>query len=326
VITHNSDASSGNEGGGAIYADGSATIINNTISNNSVTGYTSRAGGIFFDWGDTSKLINNTITNNSALGMNGCGGAIFCYQYCSPAFTNNTIANNQAGQDGGALYCYNNANPTFRNCILYGNKTSQDSNQVYLYDEASDPDFYYCDVQRGVAGFNLNGNFYTGNYQNNINSNPLFNWPSQGSGTGYNGVIADWSESGLSPCINAGDPAGTYPDKDKAGNPRVVENRIDMGAYEDQFLVGFPGTDFHQQTVVCPNPFNSSTVIYFRTTTADGTLRIFDAYGKTLKIIPGISGDHVRIGRGNLPAGVIYYEIMTGNKPFARGKLMIIDQ
>jgi hypothetical protein len=180
-------------------------------------------------------------------------------------------------------------------------------------------------VQRGLADFNLNGNFYTGNYQNNINRNPLFNSPSNGSGPGFDGVNADWSESGHSPCINAGDTAGTYTDKDKAGQPRVVENRIDIGAYEDQFMVGLGNSDRPEQPVACPNPFKNSTVIHFRTIITDGTLRIIDIYGKTLKIITPVNSDEIRIERGNLPSGVYYFEILDGHKSMTNGTFIVID-
>jgi hypothetical protein len=67
-----------------------------------------------------------------------------------------------------------NSNPAVRNAIFYGNTATLSGAQVYLLDDNCDPNFYYCDVQGGTTAFELNGNFYTGTYQNNINSNPLF--------------------------------------------------------------------------------------------------------------------------------------------------------
>ena len=116
-----------------------------------------------------------------------------------------------------------------RNCILYGNIASTSGLQVFLNDDGSDPNFYYCDVQGATVAFELNGNFYTGSYSNNINTNPLFVSPSSGNGSGYNGLTADWSLQSTSPCIDKGDPAfNTYPSTDIAGNPRVNVCRVDI--------------------------------------------------------------------------------------------------
>jgi predicted outer membrane repeat protein len=315
----------GEGGGGGIFASGTGTLINNTISNNSATSTVSRGGGIYFYWHDYSTLIDNTFTNNDATNTDGCGGAIYCDIECNPTFTNNTIANNYAAQDGGAIYCNTTCNPVFRNCIIYGNKTLADSNQVYLYAEDCDPDFYYSDIQRGVAGFGLNGNFYTGTYQNNISKKPVFSWPSQGAGSGYNGVTANWAESGYSPCINAGDSTGSYPATDKNGNPRIVDNRIDMGAFEYQYQVGIKNTGFLQNPAVIPNPFTTSAVIYFKTNIPSASLWIYDSSGKIVQIIQNFSGDHIRIERGTLPEGIYQFEVISGNDRLGTGKFVVSD-
>lgn len=222
TITDNQ--SNSGTGGAGILSASNATISYNTISNNASN--SANGGGMYCK--NNQTIVGNTITNNSASNGGGISfdGGIF-------SLTNNTIANNSAVK-GGALYCENTSTPTFRNCIIYGNTASTSGAQVYLYDEPSDPNFYYCDVQGGTAAFDANGNFYTGTYQNNINANPLFVSPSGGSGTGFNGVTADWSLQSGSTCIDSGDPNGIYPTTDKAGNPRVSGCKIDMGAYEYQ--------------------------------------------------------------------------------------------
>ncbi len=234
--------------GGGIYCYYSSSIIsNNIISNNRADPY---GGGIYCE-NSSPTISNNTISNNTTFYL---GGGIFCFYYSTPAITNNTIANNDA-DIGGALYCLDHSDPILRNTILWGNTAFTSGAQVYLYDEASDPNFYYCDVQGGSAGFELNGNIYTGVYQNNIDSDPLFVLPSGGSGTGYDGVTADWSLQSNSPCINTGDPGGTYPATDIAGNPRVFDGRIDIGAYEYQWPI-FTASVSQTEFEVYPNPTN----------------------------------------------------------------------
>ncbi len=326
IIIENITNYSGGCGAG-IYLNATATIINNTISNNIATGNDCCGGGLYIAGNDASTILNNTITNNTADYSNdGLGGGIYFSGHSSTTLTNNTIANNLAGQSGGAAYFYSSLNPVFRNCIIYGNVANGDQNQVYLYDEPSDPDFFFCDIQGGVAGFNTNGNFYTGVYSNNIDQNPVLVWPSAGSGYLFNGETADWSESQWSPCINAGDPSGTYPDTDKQGNPRVVDGRVDIGAYEYQWPVGTNPRLFQNQASAVPNPAVNFTIIHFNDQISYGSLKIFDSYGKSIRSLSGISGDHVRIERENLPAGYYLYEILEPGKPTLNGKLIFIDE
>ena len=234
TITNNTISYNGTIG--IIELNSNSTIANNTISNNP-------SGGISCT-NSNSTITNNTISNNTS--SNG-GGINF--NNSSPTITNNTIANN-AGVTGGALYFDYTSSPTFRNNILWGNTASSSGAQVFINDAGSSPNFYYCDVQGGKAAFAAYLGFYTGTYQNNINIDPKFVAPSGGSGIGFDGVAANWSLQISSPCIDMGDPATLTPATDKAGNPRVIICRIDMGAYEYQnglpFLVSVS-----KQNILC---------------------------------------------------------------------------
>ncbi len=223
LISHNS--SSGIWGGW-----GNSIIAYNNISNNS-------GSGILCAYSN-AIISNNIISNNSSGGE---GGGICCNDYSTPIIINNVIINNSASYGGGICFhnTNSNKNPNLYNTIIWGNTASSGGSQVYLGDEENDPNFYYCNVQGGSAAFDVNGNTYTGTYQNNLNADPLFVAPSGGSGTGYNGIIADWSLQNISPCIDAGNPFDTvqlfkYPATDIAGNIRVTVCRIDIGAYEYQ--------------------------------------------------------------------------------------------
>jgi hypothetical protein len=237
-------------GGGIYCIYGNPNIINNTIT--SSTAY--YGGGIYCGYNNQS-IINNNISNNQAYYI---GGGVYCVEsnpniinciisnntsdiegggiYCvegNPSIINSTISNNNAIR-GGALFCLSNGNPSFTNCILWGNTASGAGDQVYLYDEQSDPNFYFCDIHGSESAFELNGNFYSGHYENNIDADPLFVLPSDSSGNGFNGLAADWSIQNTSPCIDSGDPTMTSQSTDITGNPRVTVCRIDMGAYEYQ--------------------------------------------------------------------------------------------
>ena len=211
-------------------------ISYNTISNNEAHGSAGGGGGISLNNGASPVISNNTITNNRTMSLLGGGGGIYI-KGGNPAINSNTISNNDAFTGGGLCFT-NGANPILLNCIVWGNEAGTSGNQVFLEDEPSDPSFVYCDIQDSDTAFGLNGNTYIGQYQNNLSIDPLFYSPSAGSGIDYDGSIADWSLECSSSCINAGKPDGVYPSVDKAGNPRVNDNRIDLGPYEFQLVAG----------------------------------------------------------------------------------------
>lgn len=285
--------------GGGIWCNGSnAEITGNTISNNSAP----FGGGINSSGGDPT-IVNNTITNNTS----DEGGGILCTN-SNPIITNNTIANNSALK-GGALFCQYGSSPTLRNTILWGNNASTSGQQVNLSDEGSDPNFYYCNVQSGVGAFEMNFNIYTGTYLNNIDLIPNFVAPSTGYGIGYNGVTADWSLQDGSPCINAGDPGGIYPATDKAGNPRVVESIIDIGAYEYQWPVGIYPVNNQDDLLIYPNPAVDYIVIE---NPPKSKIEISNINGQIIKTI---NNDFIKkvIYIGNLSSGVYMIKAITNN-------------
>ncbi len=348
IITNNTISNnSADYNGGGIYLDAgsSSNVSNNIISYNSA--YLNGGGLICFSNITSPEISNNSICNNSS----GNGGGIECYPESNPIIsnnvisnnsasaagggidfsgtsailTNNTIVNNLSNSKGGALSCSNGSNPTLRNCILYGDSVYQTAGEVYLQDEASDPNFYFCNVAGGNLGFDLNGNFYTGVYQNNIDSNPLFVAPSLGSGIFFNGVTANWSLQSSSPCIDAGDPAGTYPATDLAGNPRVVGSQIDIGAYEYQGTTGIANNDLKNNISIFPNPFNSFTTIQFQTQVDFIGLYIYNIYGQKIKTINNLSGNKVEIFRDNLPNGIYFIRLLQHDKVIVTGKIIISE-
>jgi len=156
----------------------------------------------------------------------------------------------------------------FYNTILWGNNALV-GDQVYLEDDNVDPDFYYCDVEGDSAGFESEEYWnvtYTGIYENNINEDPAFVSPSAGAGTSYDGLAADWSLLAASPCINAGTPDTTglsLPPNDLGGDPRIVGDTIDIGAYEYQTEVFINNVlNKISDILVFPNPAGDFVKIY----------------------------------------------------------------
>jgi photosystem II stability/assembly factor-like uncharacterized protein len=304
TISYNSSCYTG---GGINCNGGNLSINNNRISNNTAS---NNGGGIYCSGsGGSLSINNNSISNNTALG----GGGI-AFDGSSITIFNNTIANNSAA-NGGALCCKNTSNPNLNNCILWGNTASTSGAQVFLNDEASDPNFYYCDVQGSSAAFELNGNFYTGIYQNNMNADPKFVSPSGGSGTGFNGIIADWSLQNTSPCIDAGDPDNTYSSTDIAGNPRVNVCRIDIGAYEYQIGIPFVVSLSITQPIIC----NSSATGEITASVSGGTLPYTYLWsnGETTPIISGLVAGTYTVTVYTASYGCVVTKDITLSQPLA---------
>jgi hypothetical protein len=258
-------------GGGIFCYSGNNTVTYNIITNNQ-----SASGAGIYCLQQDPVVSNNLIANNTATGSTGKGGGILCYGN-NPSFTNNTIVNNSAPK-GGGIYFGGTTTANVVNCILYGN-TALDGNEVYLQDQTSAPNFDHCDIEGGTASFGLNGNVYLGNFTNNISSNPNFVSPASGSGVSFPGQSADWSLLSISPCINSGNAAGSYPLIDLAGNNRIFNSVIDIGAYEFQGPNDVLTKDLQQEVLIYPNPSNGTFFVINRNNN-EQQIQITDVNGK----------------------------------------------
>lgn len=177
--------------------------------------------------------------------------------------------------------------PVLVNDIIYGNNAPS-GEQVYIWDVYSAPEFYYCNIQGGTAAFGgTGGSGFDSPYLNNIDTLPGF--------SGYQPY--PWSLVENSPCINAGNPDTTslmLPDHDLAGNPRVIDNRIDISAYENPS--GINGIINPEPELVfnCyPNPFREQTTFNFRENlNGPVNIRITDISGKEVLLLNGIESGH----------------------------------
>ena len=215
--------SAGYVGGGMANSLSSPTVTNCTFVGNSA-GYL--GGGMANDF-SSPTVTNCTFTDNSA-GQR--GGGMCNYYSSSPTLTNCTFTGNSAEEHGGGMYNWDyNSSPTVTNCILWANSPEQ----VYA-DGGSSPVITYSDIQGG----------WEGNGHSNIDIDPNFvddgHWDDNGTpGNPWDDfwVDGDYHLSPDSPCIDTGDPNYILDPNnptDLDGNPRIVNDIIDMGAYEVQ--------------------------------------------------------------------------------------------
>ena len=76
---------------------------------------------------------------------------------------------------------------------------------------------------------------------------------------------------------------------------------------------------------IFPNPFNSSTTIQFNSTINNGELNFYNIDGQKIKTINNISGDQIKIEKGNLSFGIYFYELKQGRENISTGKFIITN-
>ncbi|MBL7895679.1 MAG: right-handed parallel beta-helix repeat-containing protein [Bacteroidia bacterium] len=300
-------------GGGGIYVYGTnISIHHNYIINNRTT---ICGGGIFINNGDPD-IHNNVICNN----FGSIGGAVFSMYNCKAQLTNNTIANNDSNK-GGAVYCHSTSTINIKNCIIYGNTAAIAGNQFYLTDEASDPNITYSDIEGGTAAFDLNGGFYTGNYANNINANPQFFFPTSGSGISFNALTANWSLPYVSPCVNSGDPTGSYPATDILGNARIMFGTIDMGALEC-IITSIKESDLNQHITVFPNPNNGKIFLNSEHYLENAEIIINSSIGSQMHQ-QNLESNLTSVDLSFLPKGIYFLSIYSNKQKIGTHKIIL---
>jgi CSLREA domain-containing protein len=236
VTAGNADGS-GNQGtGGGIYNnDGSPTISNVTLSNNSA----GQGGGIYNNHtstGSSPTLTNVTFDSNSA----SYGGGLYNLANSNAILTNVTFYNNHASPRGGAIY-NNNSTPVLTNVTFGANTAPGGGSAIYLdYGNPiiQDSIFWGSGLTVGnesaiISDTIVQGGCPAGVTCNNVlNVDPLLG-PLQNNG----GDTPTMALGVGSPAIDAGNDA-TCASTDQRGISRPQGSHCDMGAYEVQEQAG----------------------------------------------------------------------------------------
>ncbi|MFN8471120.1 MAG: choice-of-anchor Q domain-containing protein [Anaerolineae bacterium] len=204
--------------GGGLYNNGYGST---TLTNGAFIGNTStyNGGGVYNDQIAGLTLTNVVFRGNLAYTS---GGGLY-NDTGSAVLTNVSINGNYADTSGGGVYSANNSNlgtysPTISNSIVWGN-TKGEITSVGSFP----PIVSYSDVKDGFTG--------TGN----IDINPQFVSPVTPDPNLLPTTAGDLRLGLGSPAIDAGDPNAAIPPlpgTDLDGKSRIVNGRVDMGAYE----------------------------------------------------------------------------------------------
>jgi len=234
--------------GAGFFVGGSAAKITNCrISNNTAISVfiddpiaggliRGRGGGIIFS--DGINVMNNCIiTGNKA--QDGDGGGIFdSSDFQTNLIMNNcTIYANVAGRRGGGVYgTYGTQHySSMNNIIVWDNEALYGQGMYFIRagGDGTTPPVNYSNIQGGWPGVG------------NIDTDPCFVqpgiWDTNGTPEDVNDVILLQGDYHLLPaslCIDTGDPCyvPATNETDLDGSPRIANGRIDMGAYESDYI------------------------------------------------------------------------------------------
>ena len=218
------------------------------------------------DYQSSPEIIDCIFNKNYAF----VGGSPIYSAYSYPRVINNTIINNYVLNDDinyrtGAVQSFI-SKPRIINNIIWDN-----ASQYIVSGQITEcKDFYtsYNNIEYGHGGMG------------NIDEDPLCN---------YSATYA-YSLMQSSPCIDAGTPDTSnlfLPFFDHAGNERIYNSRIDMGALEWQGYGIDEEPEAHEMYLTsCPNPFSNSTIISFNSTSNFHKLtqiRIYNIKGQLVR-------------------------------------------
>ncbi|MCF7913147.1 MAG: right-handed parallel beta-helix repeat-containing protein [Candidatus Cloacimonetes bacterium] len=270
ILSNNNSSASG----AALHITNSTDveIRSNIIANNSC----SDNGHIIYLFQSDPLIANNIIVNNSSEYY----GSITMDSGSNAYLLNNTIAYNLGVNS--SIYI-NNCFPLIRNCLIW------EPGAIFNLVNGAPSVSYSC-ISGGYTG--------TGN----ISTAPLFQNPTAGSGSEYNGLDACWIVQSNSPCIDAGNNGEAYYDIEDPQSPGwalyPAQGSLinDIGAYggKGNSYTGHTDAEENEITplqnnslIAFPNPFNPTTTFSFELTTQEAAaqicLDIFNCKGQLVK-------------------------------------------
>ncbi|MBN2313971.1 MAG: hypothetical protein JXM79_08570 [Sedimentisphaerales bacterium] len=201
--------------GGGIYNTGYPRLESCLFRGNVGRDY----GGAMYNSGGDFTFTNCIFNANRA---NSYGGALSCNN--SNGEVMNCTFRVNSWPDGNAIAC-NSQNQRAQSRITIVNSILWEDNPIWINDRST-VDISYSNISGGWPG------------EGNIDVDSFFEYaegPDGVSGTDDD----DLRLSPLSECVDAGNPTSTFcPDEtDADGNPRVIGDRVDIGAYEFQGIL-----------------------------------------------------------------------------------------
>ena len=245
----------------------------------------------YLGWEGVGRFHDNIIVNNEGYSpVLGTTAPNYSHYY------NNTIANNHSEGHihGYGSGIWTNGQQKIYNNIFWGN--------TGVWFERMDP------THPDPTVFNNCNGTISGS--GDVFGDPQFVRPTEGLGPAYDlsTTAFHWSLLETSPCINAGatDMSQYYPETDFTGSPRVVDERIDLGAIEFPIPNGVEETA--AQSCVYPNP--GKDVLNIEVRDAADRVEVYDLTGR--KVFENkIFGNQIAINTEAWPSGMYFWKIYS---------------
>ena len=215
--------------GGALSLDSCSLMLDRAVfvDNKGING----AGMYLIRSNHKECNMSNLLFDSNFSGHFGGG---FAVADSSPKISNVLVINNESnGVSCNGVFFYGESAPILRNCIVYGNYPDPeslhiDTTEMWIWTfDGFGPKFYNCLIEGGMRYVHSWENIVA--FENIIDSDPMF----------VDAENHDFHLAPGSPCINAGDPNTpqyVLDGLDLDGNPRVINQRIDIGPYESTFV------------------------------------------------------------------------------------------
>jgi len=224
-------------GDGPFFDINANLICNNQSPEHSDCGYTSGGGAIRISGSvDTNSVIRNNVISNNYSGY--YGGGIYVF-HSNIVIANNTIVHNTAYFGGKGVEIFGSgSNAKLKNNIFYGNEnlgpTANDADLEYWSTSFLLFDNNWIAQPFSQAAVNTYGTTVIGDTTHNIiGSDPGLVNPTSTTNVNESALVADYHLLATSGCIDEGDTVLAWPFiTDYAGNQRINNGTIDIGAYE----------------------------------------------------------------------------------------------
>lgn len=333
-------------GGGGILSSNNSTgplYINNCLFQGNHSGES--GGGLAYS-GNQINIKNTEFIENTSVAS---GAGFYCNVSAQiPGFVNCFFSKNIAEEKGGGIYIIGGTVAKLINCTFSDNQAASGSaicqiylkwlysiNSIFWNTEVPTTDLIHVKSTGipAVTGFYANYSDIQGGessivaesagvhwQEGNLTSNPAFVDPENGDYT------LNWNSS----CIEAGQEDTTgfnLPATDLNGEPRIVNARIDMGAYEFQSPVIihragqsdspfriYPVTEGNIIKIEVPQEFREDHLI----------LKIFSSNGSEVKSLENFNGGcATEVDVSELSPGIYFLVLMNSLHVLNSGKFII---
>ena len=328
-----------NYGGGFCnYTSGEANpVITNAIIRNNKVGYSGQEdeyhayGAGIYNSATTKAspvLTNVIISGNDAESM---GGGFLCYSernICAPTLTNVLISGNSA-YDAGGMICYSldNVTPILTNVTIVGNKATEEGGGLVCFSRTGRDGIAAPEIRNSVIWGNKakegpNVYNYGATGSNSVTQYSMIEGePANASAGNLDGALkpefssivdADFAPTTdgnyqlnkNSPLINKGKNDLISLTEDLLGQTRIVDGRIDIGAYEYPEIGG--GTSNEEIQIENSRIWAEAGNLYVKIEYTPTTIRVYTVDGTLYRQINKASEGTQVV---SLPSGIYFISL-----------------